>query len=394
MKTNYITIDRLIFWGFCGTFFFVPIATSPAVISGAISLALWVFSGRFIKDRQMWLNQSWTIPVTVFMILPMIGLLWTEDIAMGLKFVSKSYYWLYAFAIASLTYRGYTSKVFINSFLIGLSISVLISILQYVGLFPMPKGVPGFIHHIKYSLLIVFGLLLLSFYYKGSDNRKQKILLILAIVAYLFSLSVGIGRIGYLTFIVLSPWIFFNILGKKHLLKIAFASILSIAILLSSATVQNRIKLAVNDIKSYYQGNKNTSIGLRLYMWDGAIKIFLENPVIGVGTGGFKKALVKYKNDPNLPDIDHPHNSFFYMATSFGLVGLASLLWLIWIYLKRGWQNRNSYVGFAVLSFGIVFIIGSLSDTEIRSHATLTMLALLTGIKTEQDKEMDVRIGL
>lgn len=389
LKDKNITVDNLMLWGFCGTFFFIPIATSPAVIVGTITLALWLFSGRFIKDRQKWFNQSWTKPVVVFMLLPWIGLLWTNDIQMGVDIAQKSYYWFYAFAIASLSYQTYTSKVFVNSFLVGLTVSVIITFLQYTGFVPRPKGcISGFMGHITFSLLLVFGLLLLSYYYKTNPNKKQRLHIIGLMIAFFFSLSIGIGRIGHLAFIILSPLIFYNIFRGKHFFKSAILVVLGAMItgvvLFLTPTVKNRINDAISNINSYEEGNKNTSVGLRLYMWDGAIKIFLQNPILGVGTGGYQKALRKYKDDPTLPDCSQPHNSFLYMAVSFGIIGLFSLLWLFLVFLKKGWQVRHTIAGFTILSFGFVLLIGSLTDTQILSSATGKMFALLTGIKTEQ----------
>lgn len=364
-------------------FFFLPIATSPAVIAGALSLGIWIFSGKFIKDRQKWLKQSWTTPVILFMLLPWAGLLWTGDLATGLNLAQKSYYWLYAFAIASLSIHNH-QKALMISYLSGLSLSMIISILQYLGLVPMPKGYPaGFMGHISYSLLLVFGMLLLSFYYTKIKDRNYQIFLIFLMVAYLFNLSINIGRIGHLAFVVLSPWILYNILGQKHLSKIVLGALVVILILSLSSTVQYRTRLAVDDVREYYYGNKNTSVGRRLHMWNGAIKMFLQNPVIGVGTGGYKNTMRKYKDDPSLPDFVQPHNSFLYIASSYGIVGLSLLLWLFVVFMRKGWYARKTVAGFSVLSFGAVLLIGSLTDTQILSLATAKMFALLIGIRTE-----------
>ena len=117
--------DRLLLWSFCAMFFFLPVATSPAVISGMISLGVWIFSGKFIQDRHKWLDQPWFIPVILLILLPWIGLLWSDDIYSGLKFAKKSYYWLYAFAILSVC-PIYSPKILINSFLAGRSSSIMI----------------------------------------------------------------------------------------------------------------------------------------------------------------------------------------------------------------------------------------------------------------------------
>lgn len=374
-------VDMLLFWSFCCTFFFIPVATSPAIIAGGFSLAVWIFSGKFIKDRDRWLNQDWTKPVVLFMLLPLVGLLWTGDMATGLKFAKKSYYWLYPFAIASIYRDGHT-RILIRAFLAGLTLTAVAAILQKTGVIPMTKGyAAGYMSHISYSLLLVFGLLLLSFYFRRTKHNRNKIYLSLLMLVYLFSLSVNIGRIGYLAFVIVSPWILYNILGQKHVLKITAAALAGIAVLSFSSTVQERTRKAVNEVKLYYNGSKATSIGLRLHMWNGAIKIILKKPFIGVGTGGYKQAMKKYMDDPKLPDFVHPHNSFLHMAVSYGIVGLSSFIWLLAVFIKKGWKSRDTIEGFSVLSFGIVLIIGSMTDTQILSVATGMMFALLTGIQ-------------
>ncbi|MGD2079954.1 MAG: hypothetical protein PVJ36_02335, partial [Nitrospirota bacterium] len=90
-------IERLMFYSFCGFFFLIPLATSPAVIAGLFTISIWIISGKFIRDRE-WLRKKWTLPVIAFMFLPWVGLLYTEDLQTGLGFAKKSYYWLYAFA--------------------------------------------------------------------------------------------------------------------------------------------------------------------------------------------------------------------------------------------------------------------------------------------------------
>jgi O-antigen ligase len=142
----------------------------------------------------------------------------------------------------------------------------------------------------------------------------------------------------------------------------------------------------VEEINAYYSGSKNTSVGRRLYMWEGAFKMILENPLLGVGTGGYQRALAQYRDDPSLPDIIHPHNTFLYVASSYGIVGLLSFSWLFIIFLKKGWSARETIEGFASLSYGAVLLIGSLTDTQILSVSTGILFALLTGLRTKQNE--------
>jgi O-antigen ligase len=379
--------ERLIFFGFCALFFFLPVGTSPAVIAGVFTLSVWIFSGRFVRDVRSAFAHDWALPVIIMMSITWAGMLYTSDTASGFHFAKKSYYWLYAFAIAGLTVKDH-QKTFINAFLAGLSLSVALAMAQYAGLIPMPKGfMTGFFGgqnpYITYSLFLVLGLLILSFHYKESVTPKRKVLIALLAAAYFFNLALIPGRSGYLAFIVLSPLILINIFGKKRAIWAVAASLILIAALFSSSVVQKRLKLIVDDIKLYRAtGQDNTSVGLRLHMWEGGAKIFLDNPIIGVGTGGYKNAMKKYKDRHDIPDVDHPHNSFFYVAVTHGIFGLAAFLWLLFAYLKKGWRSRHGMVGFAVLSFGLVLIIGSMTDTQYLSTPSGSLFTLLIGLRT------------
>jgi len=393
LKNKDITVDRLMFLGFCGTFFFIPIATSPAVIMGLLTLSLWIFSGKFIKDRHLWLKQKWFFPVLLFMALPWIGLLYTNNIKTGLDFAAKSYYWLYAFAIASLSYKKYPAKTMINVFLLGLFFTVVVCITQFAGIIPQAKENQfGFINPITYILFLVFGMLLLSFYFRKAQKVKHKILCGVGILLYFLNIFLFIGtpgRTGYLTFILMTPLIVYNLLGQKHIFKITTIGFLIIVILFLSPIVQDILTDTRVHIKMYYQGNPNTSVGLRLHMWKGAIKIFLENPIIGVGTGGYQSAMKKYNSSllsPDFQGFSQPHNSFLHMAVNFGTVGIISLCWIFFVFLKAGWEHKNNLIGFSILSFGIVVLIGSLTDTQILQVHTGILFAFFTGLQKALDE--------
>jgi hypothetical protein len=57
--------------------------------------------------------------------------------------------------------------------------------------------------------------------------------------------------------------------------------------------------------------------------------------------------------------------------------------------LKKGWKNRESALGFASFAFTAVFIIGSLTDTEVIVFATAVAIPLFTGISAAIDEPRD-----
>ncbi len=329
------------------------------------------------------------MPVLLFMLLPLAGLLWSQDRGEGLAAVVRTYNWLFAFTAAALPFSANRTKTLVNFFIAGLSVNSFVAILQFLGVVPMYRyAASGFMNYIEQSLFLVLGLLILSFYYRISAEWRTKALCLVLMAVLLFCLAVGIGRSGYLAFAALSPVMLYNFFGKKHLVRIIAGTFVLLAVLLSSATVRDRVRLAVHEVASYEsnaEGSSDTAIGLRLHMWNGAVRIFLAHPLLGVGTGGYKKAMMQYKTDPRLPDLYHPHNSVLYMAANFGILGLLIFFWLLWVYFRKAMGVRESIIGFFILSYGLVVLIGGLTDIQIVSGSTAKLFAILTGIDTGRD---------
>lgn len=383
-----LSSDKLLFWSIGLFMFLVPIAVSPAVIAGGLVIAVWIFSGMFWKDRG-WLKQEWTMPVFLFMLLPWVGLIWTSDVHMGLKFAQRSYYWLYAFAAATATgadQSGGRSRALINAFLAGLGVSFIISLFQLAHLLPMGEGntPTSFVNHMSYTLFLAFAVVMGSFYYRQAGSGRGKLLPVIMMAAFFFNLLIASGRSGYLAFVLISPLIAINIFGKKNALKAALLLAILGVIFFSAPMVRSRIRDGMADLKQLSHGHENTEVGLRVYFWKGAFKIFKKHPLLGAGTGGYGDAMEQFRT-PAFPRSVQPHNSFIYMMVSFGVPGIFCIIWLFYVFLKKGCSARSGAVGYSVLMYGIVLIIGSFTDTQILSIATAELFAVMTGLNVSEE---------
>ncbi|MFI5295719.1 MAG: O-antigen ligase family protein [Thermodesulfovibrionales bacterium] len=391
-----INPEALLWYGYAGLFFSVPLATSPTVICGAFVLLVWLLSGRFLKDISGWTHSGMMVPVGLLIVLPWVGLIYTPVPEDGFPIALKTHYWLYAFALSGLLTVRRNADFLLRMFIAGLSLNSAVSILQYVGIVPLKKGVAtgllgGSSAWIAFSLLLTTGILVASFYFFKSGSKKERALYACLMLLYFFVLGFTGGRSGYIALIVLSPVIAYNIVGQRHRVKILVISILAVSFLFTSPVVRSRFEKAKEDISQYQQGNVNTSLGLRYYMWKIALSEIKSHPFLGVGTAGFKKSWEVYKkDDPSFPpSMFHPHNSFLYMQVSYGIFGLVSFCWLLFIMVKKGWKNRESAMGFASFAFTAVFILGSLTDTEVIVFATAVALPLFTGISAAIDGPAD-----
>lgn len=327
------------------------------------------------------------------MIIPWVGLTYSNSAPNALKFAGRTYYWLYAFVIASLPLQERQGKILIKVLLGGLFATGIICLMQFSGIFPLIKEAQfGFINPITYILLLVFGMLVLSFCFSNADKIKHRIYLGSGILLYFLNICLYLGapgRTAYLVFILMSPLMTYYLLGRRHILRIALTGLLVLTVLFLSPIFQDPLRDTIEQIRMYNSGNPNTSVGLRLHMWRGAVQIFSENPILGVGTGGYQVAMKKYETpalNPEFREFTQPHNSFLYMAANFGIVGVVSLCWVFFVVIRTGWRHRKNLTGFSILSFGLIVFIGSFTDTQILQIQTAILFALFTGLQKGLDE--------
>jgi O-antigen ligase len=170
--------------------------------------------------------------------------------------------------------------------------------------------------------------------------------------------------------------------GRRRLIPILVALLVIFSLMFTSRKVQERVAKIPHEIKLYQAGEPtDTSVGARLEMWQSAWRIFTEHPLIGTGTAGIWHETNRVKPGHG---VNHPHNSYLYVAANYGILGLALYGWLLVITLKRAWLARNYLSGHAILAFSVVIMIGSLTDTQILSAATGIVLGFVVGIPTTE----------
>lgn len=110
--------------------------------------------------------------------------------------------------------------------------------------------------------------------------------------------------------------------------------VLPVLVYLIPATgVSHRVGLIFSDLWLYFDDNvRNTSLGLRLEMWKGALSMFAERPLAGWGTEGYQARMQAYVNAgyviPQVMMFDHAHNEWLDIAAKRGVPGVLSLLLL------------------------------------------------------------------
>ena len=148
------------------------------------------------------------------------------------------------------------------------------------------------------------------------------------------------GRSGYIVFLVLLVWCFWLRFGFKGLFGgVVVAVVLSGTAFVGSDSVHSKVMMAVNEAQTYSTAPAETSIGRRMVMLETTLGMVRDHPLIGIGTGAYKKhfseiAEKKYTGWRAEP-FDDPHNQYLFVWTENGLIGLATFLYMLFILFRQ-----------------------------------------------------------
>ncbi len=107
--------------------------------------------------------------------------------------------------------------------------------------------------------------------------------------------------------------------------------VLAITVLAAVAIPQATLTVASLDPSRLYtklmeSGGEAESLAIRLYLWDGAARMFVDHPITGVGPGQFRRHYNAI-NPAYIPiEPTHPHNWLLAVAAEWGIFGVAGLV--------------------------------------------------------------------
>jgi O-antigen ligase len=378
-----------LFWCFAGVFLTMPTGTSPPLILGMLGVLVWLISGMAFRSGAL-IKERWLWPVIPFIVLPWIGLLYTPDPwGFGMDYARKSYYWLFCLALASLPFVRFQPRWLVNAFLLGLAVNAAVGILQLAGIIAPKQGwFSGLARgYNTLTVYLVLAILICAFCIRDSEGWKKRFLFIALASLYFFHLIIMEGRTGYLTFILLFPFMVKTLFRRFSAWKFALVFTVIVGAMYFSPFVKKRVDVTITQLRYHMTADPDKAWGReytenqdRFYMWVGAIEVFLENPLIGAGTGGYPSALKEIR-PPDDPVVAHPHNNILHMAASYGSIGVLAFLWLFGAMARNGWKAKDSLAGHVVLYTALVLFINGLFNTTVVDAGTILLLSLVVGLQ-------------
>lgn len=197
----------------------------------------------------------------------------------------------------------------------------------------------SYMNHIHLGdLALMLGCLsLLSLNWIQRDHLMIKALKVMGLIAGLVVSVLSSARGGWIAIpVFIAIFVHFRIKGKL-LNKIALATVLVGMIGLLGYffvdAIRQRVWMVYSDLHLYITGaDINTSIGVRLQLWQAAFHLIAEHPFFGVGADGFGRAMDVLSASGFVTPIaaelgkGEVHNEILANTVRFGIFGLLSIM--------------------------------------------------------------------
>jgi len=386
----------------------------PLTVAGGNSLALiiilfWLLGGNLSKKINAIKHDKVAIASMLFFFLFVLGLFWSENLTNGLKITKK----MLEFGILLPVLLSFTHKKNINYYLNGFLSAILIMTITSYSIFweiipPIFRGSEitnptSFMSSVSYTPFLTIAAYILAQriflglkeFYKNPSTTILEIIFFIVVSINIFFTA---GRAGQYAYIILLFVFAFQKYGFK--IKIFFYSTIISALILIMAfysfnNFNNRVVSTVNNI-SKYQTNPASSVGHRINFNINSIRIFLENPIFGVGTGDFsseyskENLLFKRKNklsSNQSVETTNPHNMHLFILTNFGILGFLIYMYFFWTLYTSAKHELDQNIKELSYAFLIFFVLINFSDSYMFGHFTSFLFVFIASFLFKNEKK-------
>jgi O-antigen ligase len=338
-----------------------------------LAFVAWLFTNPFKKLFTKTKNTKVLLAILIFYLLHLIGLLYTNNIQEGL-FSLEIKISLLIFPLLFYTEKFSAKQhwFFFKSFVVGTLLCCLLCLSRAIFFYYYThenlfyyEGLSWFQHPSYLAMYVSFccAVLLLT----NLFSKTITYLSILFFTLFVFLLSSKTGIIIYFITLIFSFTSMF--LKGKNYFKIIGASLLSLLICISILFLIPQVKQRFQNVYNVFQiksidKTSAESTTVRMLIWNEAIQISKEHPIIGVSPGNANDALYEgYKQNGLTGAYEkklNAHSQYFQTTIGLGLVGLLSLLSLFAVPL---FTNRNKIVIFFIGICALNFLTESMFQT-------------------------------
>lgn len=382
-KLNKIIVGCLFIMVFCSTF-------SIALTQIAYYTALIVWLSLILTKKEKFQPTPLDLWFSLYLVIELVSTIFAYDRIDALLHIQKR---LLLLPIVYLIFRYIDTRerimrilmtLFISAAIVGLlsSISILIQFSAYSHYI---KRFDIYNHYMTIGGISMFMLLLMiPFSLNRQITLTQRILLIIGVAAILLTLIFTFTRSSWLGLII--GIIVLVMLRFKKLLYLFLVVVVGVVII-GSPELHVRF-LSIFD-------PTDPSNDLRLRMWNVGLKIFQDNPILGVGDISLNPLNDAYSQ--HTMDFGHMHNNFVQWLVTTGTVGFVIvILWFIKIWklfwsayrkMKDDWLYGSFTAGAIAVFVG--FHVNGLFEWNFGDAEIYTLFWIIVGLVLSVRKQND-----
>ncbi|AGF78909.1 O-Antigen ligase [Desulfocapsa sulfexigens DSM 10523] len=368
--------------------FAFPLSTSAGSVLAVLLLLFWMLSGG-LKEK---LNEIRLNPVAVavllFIALHIIGLLWSEDLALGLHILKKQWKLLLFPVLLTLVKKEHV-KYYMAAFIFAIFLRACKAYMVLLGIITLPPSsvfLTEGTSHVTYSPMLALACYILLQNLLFASNKPIAQYLQSALLLF-FSVTMFItvgrtGQIAFFLFIAITVFQYFYRRSKLQLITgLLLIPLLITATYFSSSTFRVRTDQAYTEMQNHRLCGNTSSVGLRVWFAQNTCQLIKNNVLIGVGTGDYpaEYAKINKTNSPTLPTTDNPHNQYLLTASQLGLFGIISLIAIFISQLVVAGRIKDSLTPLRQ-AFPLFFLVIMLGESYLQIHVTGLLFSLFSAI--------------
>lgn len=362
------------------------VITSPPVANFFIALAVaWSLLHQHTRTKlKEFLSSTIGFSFLTFLLAICIAPLYSELTTSEVILEVWGWRKILMFPVAAIYFSDdYNSRAhFLKFFLYGCIFFSLISFCNIVffhshGIFLRNYVTQGLVFSIGASICLV----------KIIDSTKYKTRIIFAVILLILIINVvtiSTGRSGYVALIIMMTLpivLYTSATWPNKLITCSIVGILLCSTLLLAPQSKKRLHLAYTEAIAGINEAQSTSVGLRITFLKNTLSMIQDNPILGVGTGGFKKAYQKKVQNQFGPSgviTGDPHNQYLKILIEQGTVGLCAFLWLIiTVFNKSNCKEDTQIIGICTLT---AWCATSLANAHFSTFNEGQFIWIFTGI--------------
>ncbi len=369
---------------------FLTNSFTKVVASIAFSLCLLLFIIRLFLLKDVVVQQKakhYYLLMLIYFVAMALSLIYTPDLGDGLmRFQGQTTKLIMAMIlIETIASAGEARKYLFAAVAGGTILSLIIIFQQNVLHMPQRGWVWNPVHA---GMLLAFSALLalvLVLYEKKAGIRAA---VASAFIIHGYALYLNQTRGAWLAFGCAMLILPFVMRSMKPSVKLAYVGMLAIVlvVLLQTPVVRTRIEATIEDLKQTSAVRSETSLGGRYQMWKASTSMFLHNPVLGVGLGGWEPAIremVKQKVvTSEVLNYNQSHSIYFDVLSTRGIVGCITFIAVVVYPLFYAWRKRDRGVemfGTLIIVSTMGFLVAGLTDTLVYIRGVFIFYIMLVG---------------